>query len=265
MEYTELKKKLIQCCYWYYVKGRPLLSDYEFDHLIYDLKKMEETRGADPDSPTQIIWGGLESQYNEVLGNFETTTPPSLYFFDTVKIIVSWSCTMGCTYCSNNLDHIKKSFKPIQQKELKHLPHSDFELTGGEITLPQNFSILCEVLSNWLPKGRNYYVYSNGLWLNEWHTKLLKKRGVRGINIGVHIGQKCHFTLCDRTSIENATTIVNKLNWDELIKCHTIIPIRLWVKEDEVKEYMYEFPFELITWKLGDCDRITTDRYYLSK
>lgn len=62
--YEELKRNLIRACYWYYVKAEPIMSDYSYDHLIYDLKKMELDRGiADEDSPTQIIWGGRDEQY----------------------------------------------------------------------------------------------------------------------------------------------------------------------------------------------------------
>ena len=59
-----LKNFLIRCCYWYYVKGDPIIRDQEYDMEFKRLQKMEADNGeADDDSPTQKIWGDLESQY----------------------------------------------------------------------------------------------------------------------------------------------------------------------------------------------------------
>ena len=60
-----LKNFLIQCCYWYYVKGEPLIKDPLFDSLLDELKGMEKAFGADKNSPTQMIWGDREDQYKE--------------------------------------------------------------------------------------------------------------------------------------------------------------------------------------------------------
>ena len=66
-----LKQYLIRCCYWYYVKDNPLISDRIFDMLFSDMKRRESDRllsegvFPDEDSPTQIIWGDLEEQYTE--------------------------------------------------------------------------------------------------------------------------------------------------------------------------------------------------------
>lgn len=62
MTTIELKKYLIKCCYWYYVKCDPLISDYEYDIKFKELQALE---GDNPtaDSPTQIIYGDSESQY----------------------------------------------------------------------------------------------------------------------------------------------------------------------------------------------------------
>ena len=58
-----LKNFLIRCCYWYYVQADPIISDYEFDMEFKRLQKLEEELGADPDSPTQMVWGDSDSQY----------------------------------------------------------------------------------------------------------------------------------------------------------------------------------------------------------
>ena len=62
----ELKNLLIKCCYWYYIGLNSLLTDKQYDHAIYRLKKLEQESGEyDKDSPTQMVYGDLESQYPE--------------------------------------------------------------------------------------------------------------------------------------------------------------------------------------------------------
>lgn len=60
------KRWLIRCCYWYYVKSQPLISDYAFDMAFKELEKREQSVGViDLKSPTQMIYGDLEDQYPE--------------------------------------------------------------------------------------------------------------------------------------------------------------------------------------------------------
>ena len=256
-EAQQLRKYIIKCCYWYYVKAQPLIPDIEFDKLFKKLQKLEEQCEIDLTSPTQMIYGGLEEQYEGILTKKDIVEPPK-QLFSTAKIVLYWNCNMDCSYCCNKLEEVKKTFKPIKQNDLEYLSHTDFELTGGEITLSQSFSCLTELLDNWLPKNRNYYVYTNGVWFNEWHAELLLRRRVNGINVGFHPNQPiyCH--------TGNPPVILKELAWDRLIKIHEVlIPIRLWVKEDETYLLPDNLPFELKKWRLGDCDEITTDRYYL--
>lgn len=58
----QLKRDLIKYCYWYYVKADPLISDYTYDMLFKKLQDLE-SGNATSDSPTQMIYGSLESQY----------------------------------------------------------------------------------------------------------------------------------------------------------------------------------------------------------
>lgn len=64
-----LKQFLIRCCYQYYVKSNPMISDRIYDRVFDDLKGMEYLREektgmqADSDSPTQMIWGDRDDQY----------------------------------------------------------------------------------------------------------------------------------------------------------------------------------------------------------
>lgn len=58
-----LKNFLIRCCYWYYVKADPIISDHEYDMEFRRLQKLEEVEGADEDSPTQGVGSSLEESY----------------------------------------------------------------------------------------------------------------------------------------------------------------------------------------------------------
>ncbi len=64
-----LRRKLIKNCYWYYVKSKPLISDRTYDMLFKELEDLEKIPDCvfypTPYSPTQMIWGDLESQYPE--------------------------------------------------------------------------------------------------------------------------------------------------------------------------------------------------------
>lgn len=64
-----MRQFLIRCCYQYYVKSNPMITDRLYDALFDDLKYRESMRlqkeGIEPDldSPTQMIWGDLDDQY----------------------------------------------------------------------------------------------------------------------------------------------------------------------------------------------------------
>lgn len=61
-----LKQFLIRCCCNYYVMNSPIISDKTFDLLLKDLDRRERNRGfADKDSPTQVVYGDLKSQYTQ--------------------------------------------------------------------------------------------------------------------------------------------------------------------------------------------------------
>ena len=182
-------------------------------------------------------------------GISEVLTKMAKENFNTAKIVTTWECNLSCNYCCNRDLELRATFKPITQQELQDLPHSDFEITGGEPMLPSRFSQTICVL-DWLPPNRNVYLYTNGMYFGNSRAGLayghiLKRHGVRGINVGYH---------------------GLPLDWKALRKVNSIIPIRLWIKEDEVEKWLDETPycgFEIRRWNIGDCYAITTDRYVL--
>jgi DNA ligase (NAD+) len=66
--YEELKKEINKHNYLYYVKGKPEISDYEYDRLMDELKQIEKKYPeiATPDSPTQRVGGEPIDEFQEV-------------------------------------------------------------------------------------------------------------------------------------------------------------------------------------------------------
>ena len=61
----KLREKLHEHNYNYYVLDNPIISDYEFDMLLNELKKLEELHPEffDPNSPTQRIGGEITKSF----------------------------------------------------------------------------------------------------------------------------------------------------------------------------------------------------------
>jgi len=63
----KIRRRLIKCCYWYYVKADPLIDDQTYDTLFKELESLEKIKDCHfyptPYSPTQQIWGDYEPQY----------------------------------------------------------------------------------------------------------------------------------------------------------------------------------------------------------
>ena len=163
--------------------------------------------------------------------------------FDTAKIVLDWRCNLNCSYCCNKYNYIRDSFLPVTYKEIADSQYTDYELTGGEPLLPQVFMKLEDLCVDYIPAGSNIYVYSNGVFLNHYRAVLMKGWGVRGLNIGYHN---------------------EPLNWELLDEVNEYLPIRLWVSRDEIQNIPESLRIKDIKlWALGDCDVITTDRFYL--
>jgi len=62
---SKLREKLHEHNYNYYVLDNPIISDYEFDMLVNELKKLEELNPNffDPNSPTQRIGGEITKSF----------------------------------------------------------------------------------------------------------------------------------------------------------------------------------------------------------
>ena len=86
-----LRKKLNEYNHSYYVLDNPLVSDFEFDKLLEELKDLEDLNGElfDPNSPTQRVGGEILDGFKTIkhkyrmlsLGN--TYSSSDLYDFDS--------------------------------------------------------------------------------------------------------------------------------------------------------------------------------------
>ena len=169
--------------------------------------------------------------------------------FETVKVVMGWNCNLDCSYCCNKLPHIRDSFQPVEMEDLLQFNYRDWEITGGEITLPEYFPKavrLCYLLSL-KPIKPNIYVYTNGDIITEEQLSILCSVGVDGINIGVH-------------------KRYSWLEWNRWYRHDKLIT--LWIRDTE--EDLLPSPcdyfcpgFKIRKWTLGKCDNINTARFVL--
>ena len=70
----------------YYVDNAPVISDYDYDHLMYELEDLERAfpEFVTPDSPTQRVGSDLETQ-GVFLRNVATFNALSVRYF-----ILTW-------------------------------------------------------------------------------------------------------------------------------------------------------------------------------
>jgi len=82
----ELKKILTQAGYEYYTLDNPTLSDYEYDHLMAELIKLEEENPEYKtiDSPTQRVGGEVLDKFEKVIHPKEMKSLADLFSYDEV-------------------------------------------------------------------------------------------------------------------------------------------------------------------------------------
>jgi organic radical activating enzyme len=171
--------------------------------------------------------------------------------FNTAKIVVTWDCNLSCGYCCNADPLLRATFKPITVTELRNLPHTDFEITGGEPLKPDQLFRTLRVL-NGLPAERDVYLYTNGMYVPNSRSAItygtmLKRHGVTGINVGYHR---------------------LPLDWRALRVVNWVVPIRLYVRESDydayIKRVIQDCNFTERIWKPGECNNIITDRFIIT-
>ena len=81
-----LKDELNRYSYNYYVLDNPLISDFEYDKLYDELKKLEQAHPEliTPDSPTQRV-GGISTGFEEVKHKYRLYSLDNTYSYDELN------------------------------------------------------------------------------------------------------------------------------------------------------------------------------------
>lgn len=81
-----LKDELNKYSYQYYVLDNPLISDYEYDKIYSEFKKLENEHPEyiTPDSPTQRV-GGLSSSFTEIKHKYRLYSLDNTYNYEELK------------------------------------------------------------------------------------------------------------------------------------------------------------------------------------
>lgn len=147
-----------------------------------------------------------------------------------LKIIVGLKCNLNCEYCCNRIKVIRDSFVPVKLDYIRNSNYETYQVTGGEPLMPENLGKTIITLSA-IPNGKPVYLYTNGVYLTILNALAMRVFGVTGINIGVH-GQP--------------------LNWEELEVINRMIPITLWINEDDNFPYVKGI-FNIRRWRMNNC------------
>ncbi len=83
----ELREKLLYHSKLYYVYDSPKISDYEYDMMFAELKKLEEENPEffDPDSPTQRVGGKALDKFEKVNHTVQMNSLTDVFSFDELR------------------------------------------------------------------------------------------------------------------------------------------------------------------------------------
>jgi hypothetical protein len=151
-------------------------------------------------------------------------------------------------------DDIIKTFTPATAREIAEKKYDEIAITGGEplLALPKINDLIMECEHT----GHKplFYLYTNGIALDEKTAELLRSWGVDGINYSDH---------------ELAFPWLREYRMAEINR--DIIPIRLFVQDtnrrlDTLKSFCCEQGIKLRIWHMDECyDMEPEDRYVLKR
>ncbi|MEX1001922.1 MAG: NAD-dependent DNA ligase LigA [Crocinitomicaceae bacterium] len=83
----QLSKALNEHNYKYYVENAPVISDYEFDQLLKELEKLEESypQYAFPNSPTKRVGGDITKKFETVAHQYPMLSLSNTYSEEEIK------------------------------------------------------------------------------------------------------------------------------------------------------------------------------------
>lgn len=86
-EIEKLTEELNHHNYLYYVKAQPVISDYDFDQMLVQLKKLEEQypQLASPNSPTKRVGGDITKNFPTVKHKYPMLSLENSYSIEDIK------------------------------------------------------------------------------------------------------------------------------------------------------------------------------------
>lgn len=87
----ELRKKLLYHSKLYYIYDSPEISDYDYDMMFAELKKLEEENPEffDPDSPTQRVGGKALDRFEKVTHTVQMGSLTDVFSYDELREFLS--------------------------------------------------------------------------------------------------------------------------------------------------------------------------------
>ena len=84
---AQLREELHQHNYNYYVLNAPVISDFEFDHLMRELQELEAEHPElyDPTSPTMRVGSDISNEFVQVAHKYPMLSLGNTYSFDEVS------------------------------------------------------------------------------------------------------------------------------------------------------------------------------------
>ena len=103
---------------------------------------------------------------------------------DTVRILLFKDCNLKCSYCCNNQEQFNSQFTSKYFSKIDFSKYDNVCVTGGEPFLkPDDLFLYLSAI----PKGKNIYIYTNGLLVTAKHLRILASNpDIKGINVGIH-------------------------------------------------------------------------------
>ncbi len=124
----QLRQSIDQHNYNYYVLSQPVVSDFEFDHLLYELKQLEGDNPEyfDPNSPTQRVGSDINQEFEQFPHSY-----PML--------------SLDNTYSKEELIDFEKRNKRLLDEEFEYV--SELKYDGASISLHYENGTLVRALT----------------------------------------------------------------------------------------------------------------------
>lgn len=165
---------------------------------------------------------------------------------DTLRVLVSWTCNLKCSYCCNEQERFRKDIHPTTLDAINWNAYKVFCISGGE---PLMFMPKIREVCNRIPADTLKILYTNGIFLGARVADILVELGIQAVNVGLHEPKSY------RRIIENVTKATAGKE----------LSVRFHAQDIHMDWLTTEFPdVSFRFWKMNDCDRDNEHRVVLS-